>query len=107
MAHPLAAFFTPSVRAGFDLTARQVGVLAEIFEAEPQARTVRALAETLEVAKPVITRAADRLEGNGLAIRVPDEKDRRSVFIQITKKGEKLLAELKKRFIEATHAVVS
>ena len=68
-------------REGPDLTARQLGVMLTCYtEAEPQ--TVRGLAAQLEVSKPAITRALDRLSEFELVRRKTDPMDRRSVLIQ-------------------------
>jgi DNA-binding MarR family transcriptional regulator len=59
----------------------------------PQPHTVRGLAEILNVSKPAITRALDRLGLLGLARRKRDETDRRSVLVQRTVKGSVFLSE--------------
>lgn len=73
-----------------DLTVRQLLVLIEL-QYKPQ--TVRGLAATLDMQKPVITRAMDKLCGDGLAVRTPDPQDRRSVVLRITPSGKKFLKE--------------
>lgn len=73
-------------RDGPDLTARQLGVLLTCYtETKPQ--TVRGLAAQLEVSKPAITRALDRLAEFDLVQRRIDPFDRRSVLIQRTAAG--------------------
>jgi len=59
----------------------------------PPPHTVRGLAELLNVSKPAITRALDRLGEFGLARRKTDARDRRSVVVQRTVKGSVYLAE--------------
>lgn len=73
-----------------DLTVRQLLVLIEL-QYRPQ--TVRGLAETLNMQKPVITRAIDKLCKDNLAARTPDFQDRRSVILRITPSGKKFLKE--------------
>ncbi len=73
-------------RQGPDLTMRQLAVLLEIYLVPPP-HTVRGLAATLHVTKPVITRALDTLGEMGLVDRVRDELDRRSVIVKRTVGG--------------------
>jgi DNA-binding MarR family transcriptional regulator len=77
-----------------DLTSRQFGVFLTVYmTAGPH--TVRGLAAELNVSKPAITRALDRLGELGLARRKVDPMDRRSVLVQPTQAGEAFLAELR------------
>src|SRR5271170_7861411 len=82
-------------RDGPDLTARQLGVFLTCY-LEDQAQTVRGLAAKLEVAKPAITRALDRLSEFDLVRRKTDPLDRRSVLAQRTATGMAFLRDLKK-----------
>tara|TARA_R110000868_G_scaffold404524_1_gene682796 strand:- start:1703 stop:2083 length:381 start_codon:yes stop_codon:yes gene_type:complete len=75
-----------------DLTARQLAVLLTVYIENPP-HTVRGLAATLNVSKPAITRALDRLGEYGFVRRRPDETDRRSVLVQRTVKGSVFLTE--------------
>jgi len=75
-----------------DLSARQMSLLLTVYlTAAPH--TVRGLAAALNVSKPAITRAIDRLSELGMVRRKPDENDRRSVLIQRTVKGSVFLRE--------------
>lgn len=76
-----------------DLTLRQVAVLLEIYLVPPP-HTVRGLAATLGVTKPVITRALDTMGALGLVDRVRDERDRRNVIIKRTVEGALYLEKL-------------
>lgn len=76
-----------------DLTARQLGILMSVA-LEPGPHTVRGLAAMLNLSKPVITRALDRLESLGFVIRISDERDLRSVFIERTRDGMAFLRML-------------
>ena len=69
-----------------DLSARQLCILLTIY-LEPPPHTVRGLAATLKVTKPVFTRALDTMGKLGLVSRRRDEADRRNVVIQRTPKG--------------------
>jgi DNA-binding MarR family transcriptional regulator len=73
-------------RQGPDLTMRQLAILLEIYLVPPP-HTVRGLAATLNVTKPVITRALDTLGEMGLVDRIRDDLDRRSVIVKRTVGG--------------------
>ena len=69
-----------------DLSFRQISILLEVY-LQPAPHTVRDLAAKLNVTKPVITRALDRMGRLGLVSRVRDPEDRRSVLVKRTVKG--------------------
>lgn len=75
-----------------DLSARQMALLLTVYLIPPP-HTVRGLAESLNISKPAITRALDRLSELELVRRKPDEQDRRSVLIQRTVRGSVFLRE--------------
>ncbi|MBI5163726.1 MAG: MarR family transcriptional regulator [Magnetospirillum sp.] len=79
-------------RDGPDLSARQMALLLTVY-LTPPSHTVRGLAQTLNVSKPAITRALDRLSELGLVKRKIDESDRRSVLVMRTVKGSVFLRE--------------
>ncbi len=81
-------------RDGPDLSARQLGVFLTCY-LQDGAHTVRGLAATLNVSKPAITRALDRLGELDLARRKVDPADRRSVLVQRTLKGTAFLRDLR------------
>ena len=81
-------------RNNVDLTSRQLGVFLTVC-LTPGPHTVRGLAAGLNVSKPVITRALDRLGELDLARRKVDPMDRRSVLVQQTRAGDAFLAELR------------
>ena len=69
-----------------DLTSRQSAILMTCFlEARPQ--TVRGLSFLLRISKPAVSRALDRLSDLGMARRLPDAADGRSVLVEITRRG--------------------
>jgi len=88
-------------RDGPDLSARQLGVFLTCYLQEG-AHTVRGLAADLNVSKPAITRALDRLGELDLARRKVDPMDRRSVLVQRTLKGAAFLRDLRSIMSEAT-----
>ncbi|MBT3915920.1 MAG: MarR family transcriptional regulator [Rhodospirillaceae bacterium] len=75
-----------------DLSARQLALLLLVYMTEGP-HTVRGLSETLNISKPAVTRAIDRLSKLDLVRRKSDENDRRSVLIQRTVKGSIFLRE--------------
>nr|WP_307233106.1 MarR family winged helix-turn-helix transcriptional regulator [Pararhizobium capsulatum] len=81
------------VRLGHDLTLRQISILLHIYLVPPP-HTVRGLAETLGVTKPVITRALDTMGDLQLVSRNRDDKDRRNVIIKRTLEGALYLEKL-------------
>jgi DNA-binding MarR family transcriptional regulator len=76
-----------------DLTLRQMSILLHIYLVPPP-HTVRGLASTLGVTKPVITRALDTMGAVGLVDRQRDEGDRRNVVIKRTVAGALYLEKL-------------
>jgi len=86
---------------GPDLSARQLGVFLTCYLQEG-AHTVRGLASDLNVSKPAITRALDRLGELDLARRKVDPLDRRSVLVQRTLKGSSFLREMRSLMSEAS-----
>ena len=87
---------------GPDLSARQLSVLLICYLDAETGHTVRGLAAALNVSKPAITRALDRLTDLELAARKVDQADRRSVLVQRTTKGVSFMRDL--RTIMATTA---
>jgi len=83
-----------------DLTARQMALLLTVY-LTPAPHTVRGLAKTLNVTKPVITRALDTLGQAGMLKRTRDELDRRNVLVERTTKGSAFLANLSNTIVEA------
>lgn len=88
-------------RDGADLSARQLGVFLTCYLNEG-GHTVRGLAAGLNVSKPAITRALDRLGELDLARRKVDPLDRRSVLVQRTPKGSAFLRDLRSIMTEAS-----
>lgn len=81
-------------RDGDDLSARQLAVFLNCYLQEG-AHTVRGLSSDLEISKPAVTRALDRLCELDLARRKSDPADRRSVLVQRTTRGASYLRELR------------
>jgi DNA-binding MarR family transcriptional regulator len=87
-------------RDGPDLTSRQLSVFLTCY-LEDEAQTVRGLAAKLNVSKPAITRALDRLTEFDLVRRKTDPQDRRSVLVQRTITGNGFMRDIKKILTDA------
>jgi len=81
-----------------DLTNRQLAVLA-LVHCESGPHTVRGLAKELNVSKPVITRALDKLTQLGYLRRQPDETDGRNIFVVATHEGAAFLETFETYFV--------
>lgn len=77
-----------------DLTARQLAVFLKVYLESGIEHTVRGLAADLNVSKPAITRALDRLEELDFTKREKDRLDRRSVIARRTTTGSAYLRTL-------------
>ncbi len=81
------------VRSGEpDLTNRQMALLMLVY-LDPGPHTVRGLARALNVSKPVVTRALNRLGTLGYLRRQRDDTDKRNIFVARTAEGAEFLAE--------------
>jgi len=81
-------------------SAPQIAVLLTVYLTPPP-HTVRGLAAELNILKPAITRALDRLGEFGLFRRKPDETDRRSIEVQQTLKDSVYLSEFSEMIIRS------
>ena len=81
------------VRSGEpDLTNRQMALLMVVY-LNPGPHTVRGLARALNVSKPVVTRALNRLGALGYLRRQRDDSDKRNIFVARTTRGTAFLEE--------------
>ncbi len=81
------------VRSGEpDLTNRQMALMLLVY-LEQGPHTVRGLAHRLNVSKPVITRALNRLGALSYLRRQRDDADKRNIFVARTPEGAEFLAE--------------
>lgn len=99
------------VRSGEpDLTNRQMALLLFVY-INSGPHTVRGLARVLNVSKPVVTRALNRLGTLGYLRRQRDDSDKRNIFVARTSEGAEFLEEFG-QFIgdsgsgQATHRLV-
>ncbi|MBI5680325.1 MAG: MarR family transcriptional regulator [Methanobacterium sp.] len=80
------------------LTIAEANAIYAIGIEEP--KTMKQLAETLDVAVSTPTRTVDRLVEKGYANRTVGTKDRRQVLIELTPKGKKLFVEMDEEGLE-------
>lgn len=85
---------------GPDLSARQMALMLTVY-LEEGPHTVRGLASYLNISKPAISRALDRLGELDFVKRRRDEKDKRNVLVQRTVKGSAFLVEFVESIQEA------
>ena len=83
------------------MTPQQYQALLVIKARPSQSMTIKELAEQLLLTHHAAVQLVDRLARSGLAARAPSSEDRRSVFLKLTGKGERLLDELAARHLEA------
>lgn len=87
-------FVADYVRSGLpDLTNRQMAILLTVVMSSGP-HTVRGLAAALNLSKPVITRALNKLSELGYLRRQRDLTDRRNVIIAPTDKGAQFLEHI-------------
>jgi DNA-binding MarR family transcriptional regulator len=93
--HILKDTLTASVASdGPDFSARQLSVFLKVYLEPSTEHTVRGLATALNVSKPAITRALDKLQDFDFTKRETDPKDRRSIIVRRTTKGSAYLGTL-------------
>ena len=85
---------------GPDLSARQMSILLTVYTVKLP-HTVRELSESLNISKPAISRALDRLGQLGYIRRRRDDYDRRSVQVERTARGAEFLSEFAAQVSEA------
>ena len=92
-------------QAGPDLSSRQLALLLTVYLTPPP-HTVRGLAGTLNISKPAISRALDRLGRLGFVRRKRDDADRRNVLVQRTVKGSVFLTEFSQLVLTSQQAAM-
>ncbi len=77
---------------GGDLSARQLALLLTIYMT-PAPRTVRGLADFLDISTPAVSRALYRLNKLGVLRRKVDKSNRRRIVVHRTVKGAVFLRD--------------
>jgi len=83
-----------------DLSARQMAIMMTVY-LDKGPHTVRGLAAGLNISKPAVTRALDKLGELGFVRRVKDPEDRRSVLLRPSVAGSVFLTDFAELIIEA------
>ena len=76
----------------FDLTQAEWRVLAHL--SQQQKVSVREIHQRVDMSKPKVTRAAQRLEAAGLLAKNTHPVDKRLVELSLTAKGKRLMAKI-------------
>lgn len=106
-AHLLTTPYMNSVLEQYGLVRGTFDVLSALRRAgPPYSLTPKQLAESLLLSGAGMTNRLDRLESLHLIARLPEPNDRRSLKIQLTQKGVKLVDEIIPRFVEAQRRLV-
>lgn len=84
-----------------DLTNRQMAMVLTVALA-PGPHTVRGLAQRLQVSKPVVTRALNKLAALGYLERKRDRNDGRNIFVEMTSAGADFLEQFNQLLGEAS-----
>jgi DNA-binding MarR family transcriptional regulator len=101
--HVLMGTLVAGVRSdAADLSARQLAVFLKVYLEPDTEQTVRGLAAALNISKPAITRALDRLAELDFIKRETDPNDRRSVIARRTQAGSAYLRTLSGYLTEAS-----
>ncbi len=87
------------VSAEFHSVLRRAGVQVPVWRvlatlSGSPGETVSGLADTCLLQQPTMTKLLDRMVRDGLVKRLPDARDRRVVRIQMTPRGESMVADL-------------
>ncbi|ACM38456.1 transcriptional regulator [Allorhizobium ampelinum] len=92
------------VLVAFDIGIGEVDVLTHLRHQSPPYRLRPSdLAELCMVTTGAITGRITRLEDKGFVERVPSLSDKRTVYVQMTESGEKLLRETRVQVARSSH----
>ncbi len=80
-----------------DIPHAQLFVIKVLFDNGPS--RAADLGRELQVSAPTVSGIVDRLEKAGYVRRSPDKEDRRSVMIELTPEGKKLVSKLRDVFV--------
>lgn len=92
-AHQLFLAEANDVLRAFDLTFARYEVLAWLsWNADCGSLSLSQIGERLQVTPATVTKAIDRLEGDGLIRRVPHPSDARTTLAEITARGRRIVS---------------
>lgn len=107
-AHYMTTPYINRALEGHGLVRGTFDVLSALRRAgPPYALTPKQLADSLLLSGAGMTNRLDRLESLNLIARLPEPNDRRSLKIQLTQRGVKLVDEIIPQFVEAQHRLVA
>lgn len=91
---------------GLGITRSQWWVLSNMSRNDGEGFAQIELARLLDVGKVTLGGLIDRLEINGLVVRVADKEDRRSKRVQTSRKGKALLQKLEAIALEVNREIM-
>lgn len=91
---------------GLGITRSQWWVLSNLSRHDGEGFAQIELARLLDVGKVTLGGLVDRLEDNGLVVRVADKEDRRSKRVQMSRKGKALLHKLEAIAVGVNHEIM-
>lgn len=77
-----------------ELTVRQIAVMILCGRGTAESRQVKTLADKINAAKPIVSRAGEKLCDLGYLTRSEIQGDRRTCVLSLTEKGASFLAKL-------------
>ncbi|SMB79609.1 MarR family transcriptional regulator, 2-MHQ and catechol-resistance regulon repressor [Desulfonispora thiosulfatigenes DSM 11270] len=78
----------------FKLTRVQFKALLFLYSCTSEGITLSSISEKMDITRPTTTSLIDRMVASGLAERVDNEDDRRSIRVIITDKGKEIMKEV-------------
>lgn len=97
----IKAINSPAAKKMYGLTVRQGSAISQLrlmLEEEPAGVSLKALAKRLQMTIPATSLLVEALVGKGYLVREPNPKDRRSVCIKLTERGQSLFDDVYARF---------
>ncbi len=98
--------FDRHVNPAIGVTRMQWRLLINLTRHGGQGATQVELADLLGVGKVALGKMLDRMEGNGLVVRVPDRDDRRSKRIDLTQKGQTVIDRMERIALELSASIM-
>lgn len=96
-----------AVFAQYDLNRPSFDMLATLLRSgAPYALTPNELVEQMLVTSGTMTNRIDKLESKGLVKRVRGKRDKRSVFVKLSKSGKKLIESMLAEHIKTQEHIV-
>ncbi|MFK7970289.1 MAG: MarR family winged helix-turn-helix transcriptional regulator [Bacteroidia bacterium] len=84
-------FHQNDIRRKYNLSATGMEIIFFVNQEGPQ--QMKVIGEKFEIKFSTLTSLIDKIEKSGLVKRVNSKEDRRSILVQVTRKGGKMLGE--------------